>query len=508
MTKYSANKGRLAKNTLMLYFRMGITMVISLYTSRIVLLNLGVDNYGIYGVVGALISTFSVFSSNLNSASQRFLSFELGKINGRFKNVFSSILGIHITASIVLFILIEIIGSYYIFHFLKVPDGRLNAAYWAFHFSTISFCLNIATIPYDSAIIAHEKLDFYAFIGVFEAIIKLVVVYLLIVSSFDKLISYAFLFLMSGIFIKSINITYCMLKVRDCRTFISYDKSIVLRIGKFFGWNGFGTLSYVLREQGISLLFNYFFGTTVNAAKSVTNQINNAVSSFSSNFIVALNPQITKSCAAQNYEEMTQLMYMGSKISYFLMLFLSLPIILNAEYVLHLWLVNPPEHSTDFIRLALIFFTLKALQSPLSIAIIATGNVKKYNLYWGGLNFIVFPLSLFLFYIGFGPNSSYYISIFFSLFVLFAMLSIYKEYFRIKYREYFRHVFSKTLLVTIIAVLLNILIMYVHVSNSLINFIINFFVCLVSTGFFIFRFGLSVSERKKIIVLIKNKILK
>lgn len=487
---------------------MGITMVISLYTSRIILKYLGVDNYGIYGVVGALISSFSLFSSNLNSASQRFLSFELGKINGRFKNVFSSILGLHITASIILFVLIELVGSYYIFHFLKVPDGRLSAAYWAFHFSTLSFCLNIATIPYDSAIIAHEKLDFYAFIGVFEATIKLVIVYLLVVSSFDKLISYAFLFLMSGILIKTINITYCLLKVDGCRTFISYDRSIVLQIGKFFGWNGLGTLSYVLREQGISLLFNYFFGTTVNAAKSVTNQVNNAVSSFSSNFIVALNPQITKSCAAQNYIEMTQLVYMGSKISYFLMLFLSLPIILNSEYILHLWLVNPPENAVDFVRLALIFFTLKALQSPLSIAIIATGKVKKYNLYWGGLNFIVFPLSLILFYIGFGPNSSYYISIFFSLFILFAMLSIYKEYFNIKYHEYFKHVFSKTLLVTISTVLMNLLITYVHASNSLISLFVNVFACLVTSGLLILLLGLSLKERKMFNYLLKKKLFK
>ncbi len=505
-SSFNSNKKLVVKNTLALYFRMGVTMVIALFTSREVLRILGVENYGIFGVVGALVSTFSVFSSNLRAASQRFLSFELGRNDGDFKRIFSVLLGLHLIAAIVLLIIIEFIGSYYIFHYLNVPEKRLNAAFWAFTFSTISFCIKLVTVPYNSAIISNEKFKFYALIGILETLFKLIILYLLFLSSSDRLIVYSFLFMLSGITINIVTLIYSITNFNGCKTFISFDKKITKEIGKFLGWNGLGTLAFILREQGVALLFNYFFGPIVNAAYSLTNQVRNAVTSFSKNFIVALNPQITKLCAAKNFKDMSELIHLGSKISYLFMLILCLPVILNIDYILNLWLDKVPAYATSFICLSLTFETFKSLQSPLSTAILASGKVKKYNLYWGGINLSIFPLSLILFKIGFNPNYSYVVSIICSFFILFAMMKLYKAYFNISYKTYFSTVINYCLRTTIVSLTLNAILMYYHPSSSIIEFMINIMVNFLLTGIIIYFLGLNRLEKSKIILIVKEKI--
>lgn len=499
------NNKRLLKNTFFLYGRTLFTMLIALYTSRIVLQVLGASDYGIYGVVASFVSTFSVVRTNLNVASNRFLSCELGKNNGNIKKVFSTILTVHALAAIALIIIIELIGSYYVFNLLNVPAERINAAFWSFQFSTIGFFFVLITIPYTASIISNEKMDCFAYIGILEAIMKLVICYLITETTFDKLIFYSALYLLTLLIVTTIEIIYCLKRIPETRALFLIDKSYLYSFGKFLGWNGLGSLSVMLREQGVSLLYNYFFGPVINAAKSLTTQIQQAISSFSGSFITALNPQITKLCAAKQYYDMNILVHRGARLSYYLMLFFSLPVIININEILNIWLGEVPEYTTSFVQLSLVFFTLKSLQATLTVAILASGQVKSYNLYWGGLNILIFPVSLILFYIGFNPNSSFIVCIVVTLLVQISTFNIYKKIFNFGYKEYVKDVIVRILCVTILSSIIPI-ILYYFMDKCFFNTIFNILITLACVAMSVFSFGISKNEKEKIILFIKEKI--
>lgn len=507
MTRLEQNNKRLLKNTFFLYGRTLFTMFVALYTSRIVLQVLGASDYGIYGVVASFVSTFSVVRTNLNVASNRFLSCEMGKTDGNVKKVFSTILTIHVLSALVIFVLLELIGSYYVFNWLNVPEDRLTAAFWTFQFSTIGFFVILVTIPYTASIISNEKMDCFAYIGILEAIMKLIICYMISEATSDKLIVYSILYLMTLIIVTGIEIIYCLRKLPETRTLFLLNKFYLNSFGKFLGWNGIGSLSVMLREQGVALLYNYFFGPVINAAKSLTTQIQQAISSFSGSFITALNPQITKLCAAKEYKEMDTLVHRGARLSYYLMLFFSLPVIINIDEILSIWLGKVPDYTSSFVRLSLIFFTLKTLQATLTVAILASGQVKKYNLYWGGLNLLIFPVSLILFYLGCNPNASFIVCIIVTLLVQLATFSIYKNIFCIEYIIYIREVILKIVMVTISSIVLPVLfycIMSKCLINTILNLLLTFFCVIIS----IYFFGVTKHEREKILFLLIDKIKK
>lgn len=502
------NNKRIAKNTIFLYCRTALTMLISLYTSRVVLQVLGVSDYGIYGVVASLVSTFSIVSSNMNVASNRFLAYELGRNKEQVKSIFSSLLTIHLAVSLALLLIIEIVGTWYVFNMLNVPAGRTNAAFWAFQFSTLSFFLNLSTIPYNSSLIAFEKMDFFAFIGIAEALIKLAIVFAISYAvDVDKLILYSGLYFLSLLIVKCSCMMYCYKKIPNTRTLFSYRKDHILKLGKFLGWNGIGSLSVILREQGISLLSNFYFGTIINAARSLTTQIQQALSSFSGNFIVALNPQITKLCAARKYEEMNKLVDRGSRLSYFLMLFFSLPILINIPLILKLWLGEFPDYTISFVRLSLTFFTIKSLQAPLTIAILASGQVKKYNICYGVLNLLIFPISWLAFYMGCSPEASYIVCIIVTTMILLFMAKIYIDIFHFPIAAYIKNILLKCLFITALSFSVPILLKCMLVENY-ITMLLNIFVSLISIVVWVMWLGVTDTERIKIMSLVKNKILK
>lgn len=501
------NNKRLLKNTLFLYGRTLFTMLIALYTSRVVLQVLGASDYGIYGVVASFVSTFTVVRSNLNVASNRFLSFELGKENSNTKKIFSAILTIHALAALAIFVSLEILGCYYVFNWLNVPADRLNAAFWAFQFSAVGFFVIIIAIPYVSSIIANEKMKCFAYVGILEAIMKLIICFLITEANSDKLIVYSALYLLTLVIVTVVEIIYCLKNLPETRVLFKYDKAYFRSFGKFLGWNGLGSLAVMLREQGVSLLYNYFFGPVINAAKSITTQIQQAVSSFSGNFITALNPQITKLCAAKDFKEMDMLVHRGARLSYFLMLFFSLPIIINIDEILRIWLGKVPEYTSSFVQLSLVFFTLKSLQATLTVAILASGQVKKYNLYWGGLNILIFPISLLLFYCGYSPNSSFVVCIIITLFVQFFTFAIYKRIFSVRLHDYFREVISRIALVSILSVIFPLAMrLYMHENflNAVLNIIVTFFCVAVC----VYKVGMTRHEREKIFEYFKKKIIK
>lgn len=385
MTTTENNK-RIARNTLLLYFRMLFLMIISLYTSRIVLNALGVEDFGIYNVAGGVVAMFSILSGSLSAAISRFITYELGKNNVlKLKTIFSSAITIQIGLGIVIAFFAETIGIWFLNTQMNIPIERMTAANWVLQFSIITFIINLISVPYNAVIIAHEKMSAFAYISIFEAIGKLLIAYLITISPIDKLIFYAILMCGVAIAIRLLYGYYCKRHFDECRFHFIWNKQIFQQIFSFAGWNFIGASSAVLRDHGGNIIINLFCGPTVNAARGIAFQVNNAIQGFVSNFMTALNPQITKSYAAKNYTYMMTLIFQGARLSFYMLLLLSLPIIINTHYLLTLWLNTVPEHTVLFVRLVLIFAMSESISGPLITAMLATGNIRNYQIIVGGL---------------------------------------------------------------------------------------------------------------------------
>ena len=346
-----SNNKRIAKNTIILYFRMIITMTVSLYTSRIVLKALGVEDYGIYNVVGGVISMFSILSGSLSAAISRFLTFEIGKRNfERVKIIFSTSINIQIILAFLIIILAEIIGVWFLNNKMVIPEGRLVAANWVLQCSIITFAINLISVPYNAIIVAYERMKAFAYVSIIEVILKLLIVYILLISRLDKLILYAILLLCISIIIRFIYGIYCKIHFKESNYSFVFDKELMRSMTGFAGWNFFGAGSHLLMTQGVNMLMNVFFGVAVNAARGIAVQVDGSVMSFVSNFTTALNPQITKSYASEEKGYMFSLMCAGAKYSFFLLLILSLPILFQTETILYIWLGQVPEYACNFIR--------------------------------------------------------------------------------------------------------------------------------------------------------------
>ena len=419
----SDNNKRIAKNTLLLYFRMLFLMVISLFTSRITLQTLGVDNFGIYNVVGGIVAMFSIMSGSLSNAISRYITFELGKGDKKIlKKVFSTAVNVQIFMAVIIAVLIEIGGVWFLNYKMNIPDGRMVAANWVLQFSIISFAVNLISIPYNAAIIAHEKMSAFAYISIYEAVMKLVVVYLIVISPFDKLIVYSFLILLISLSLRLIYGVYCKRKFEECSYMFILDKPLLKKMTGFAGWNFFGAGSFLLMTQGVNMLLNMFFGVALNAARGIATQVENVVNQFTTNFGTAINPQITKSYAKGDYAYMHKLVFAGSKYSFFLVVVLCVPIILEANQILHLWLGLVPEYAVVFLRLTLMISMLSVVSNTLVTSMMATGDIKKYQIIVGGLGMIIFPVVYILYKLGFSPQWSYYIQLIIFVFQLICRL--------------------------------------------------------------------------------------
>ena len=412
MTKTSENNKRIAKNTLLLYFRTLFIMLVTLYTSRVVLNTLGVTDYGIYNVVGSVVMMFSVISSSLSSSISRFITYELG--HGDFeklKRIFSTSVNIQIGISGIILILAEIFGMWFLNEKMNIPAGRLGAANWVLQCSLLSFVINLISVPYNACIIAHERMSAFAYISILEAVLKLAVVYMLLVSPYDKLATYAVLLVVVALIIRMAYSLYCRRHFEESRYRFVYDKPLIKEMTSFAGWSFFGNGAYMLNVQGVDMLINIFFGVTLNAARGVATQAQNAVMQFVNNFTVAVNPQITKSYASGEMEYMHKLVCRGARFSYFLLFLFVVPIVCEADYILRLWLKIVPENAPLFLRLALFGSLMMSLGNSLLTGIFATGNIKRYQLWVTIVGCLVFPLTWIAFKLGFPPATTYIIFI-------------------------------------------------------------------------------------------------
>lgn len=394
MNEYANNK-RIAKNTLMLYFRMLLIMGVTLYTSRIILQQLGVVDYGIYNVIGGVVAMFSFLNNSMASATQRFLNFELGKKNKEnLKKVFSTSLNIHILLGITIVCLAESLGLYFFYNKLVIPLDRQSIAFWVYQLSVCTFFINIIQVPYNAAIIAHEKMSAFAYISIVEVFLKLALVVSLSLTTFDKLLVYAILMFVVQLIVRLIYQTYCRKHFQECRFSLTWDKTLFKSMFSFAGWNVFGSMAWLLRGQGLNILLNMFFGPIVNAAQGIAAQVNSAISSFVSNFQVALNPQITKNYASNNIYEMETLAYRGIKFSMILILFFSLPIVLNINFILELWLGSVPEYASYFVILLIIdMFLANIFGNPFMASLAATGKIRNYQISVSTILLLILPIS-------------------------------------------------------------------------------------------------------------------
>lgn len=481
-------------------------MAISLYTSRVILSALGVEDYGVYNVVGGAVAMFGVVSSALSAAISRFITFELGKNDfDILRKVFSTSVNIQIIISIAIVLVAESVGLWFLDNKLNIPGDRINAAFWVLQFSLLSFCVNLLSVPYNACIIAHEHMKTFAYVSVIEAIGKLGVCYLLLISSWDRLVIYAVLLFVLSLIIRLIYGVYCHRHFSECSYSVVIEKSLLKQIGAFAGWNFFTNTAYIFNTQGINLLINIFFGVTFNAARGIATQVDNAVMQFVNNFVMAINPQITKNFAANNIEEMNKLICRGARFSYLLMLLFALPVFFETETILKLWLKIVPEDTALFVRLGLIGAMFMSLGNTGYTACMATGSIKKYTLWITTIGCLVFPVSYIAYKMGAPVYASYVIFIVNYFILNFVRLWIMKGLLNFPVVMFVKDVFCRIVPTTVIAVILPVVVL-VNMEQGLLRLVVCCAASCASTAIFTVLIGVTKQERQTILKFFLIKI--
>ena len=423
----TSNK-RIAKNALMLYIRMFFTMIVGLYTSRVVLATLGVEDYGIYGVVGGVVAMMGFLNASMSGATSRFLTFELGRGDQkRLAETFSSALIVHIGIALIVFVLAETVGLWFLCNKLVIPAGRMNAAHWVYQCSILSAMMGIIQVPYNACIISHEKMDIYAYIEILHVVLKLIIVYLLAFGNFDKLIFFSILMLLVSISIIFIYRTYCVYSFGEAKFNLIWNKDILKPLLSFSGWDIYGNASVTIRQQGINFLINIFFGVVYNAATSIAGTVNGLLSSMANNIIQAFRPQIIKNYASNDIKNMQSLLSQSIKFSVIAFGYLFIPIFLEMSYILKVWLKTVPLNSVSFCRILMIATLIGVVNSILVIAIHATGKIKMLSILSGTLYLLNIPSIYFVFRINPNANYAFYLMTFFNLLIFLANLFILKK---------------------------------------------------------------------------------
>lgn len=495
MADNAQNAKRLAKNTALLYVRMFISLLISLYTSRVILDTLGVEDYGIYNVVGGLVGMLGIVTASLNMSISRFLTFELGKEDSdRLSRVFSTSITIQLIISIIVVVIAETIGIWYINHVMVLSPERLEAANWCFQFSIITTILGLIIVPYNSAIIAHERMSIYAYMGIFSSLFALGVAIAIGYSPIDRLIFYGFLLMCSTLITFIVYVLYCHKHFPEARFSISIDKKMLGSMFGFAGWNFVGAGTSILRDQSGNLLLNYFFGPAVNAARGLSNAVNTAITNFSNSFTVAMNPQITKSYASGDRAYLFKLLFRGTKLSVYMMLFLSAPVLLNTPFILGVWLKEVPEHTVLFTQLAIINTMVEMISGPITTTILATGNIKKYEILSGSFHLLNILMVWTLFSIGAIPEVVILCSTFIAHCNLGVRLYLLREAIGLSTHSFLGKVYV-TILVTAAFGIVIPLAVHLSMPEGVANFFVVSMVCVLTMSAAILFIGCNRSER-------------
>ena len=500
---------RILKNTVMLYIRMAVIMLVSLYTSRVVLDALGIQDYGIYNIVGGVVISLSFISNSLVSSTQRFLSYEIGlKEKGDVSKVFSMSLNIHFIYLIITLILFETIGLYLLNNILSIPNDRLYAANCVYQFSVFTFCSNLVRIPYNAMIISFEEMKIYAILSVIEAILRLFVVLILIWFP-DKLIAYGILMFVVTMISNLCYVFYCRIKFRtDCSYYYNYNPTLFRRMIGFSGWNLVGGATGMAVNEGPNYFMNIFLGVTVNASMGIAKQVSAAVYTFTSNFQTAFNPMIVKTYAQNNYNYLCNLIIKTSQLSYYLLLVFAIPIVIFSSDIFQIWLVEVPEYAVSFSILLIISQLISALGSPMWMAVHAIGNIRNYQLTISFINLLILPISWYLLSNGFHPN--YVLA---ALILLNILILIYRVWYLNNHITFPIIVYIKTLYKCVIVSFCCIAFSYIafHITSLIegyffktCGFLLSFAGCCI----IVLIWGVPIETRKEIFLYLKNKIKK
>ena len=488
-----------------------LVMGVSLYTSRIVLRELGVSDYGIYSLVGGFISLFSFFNAAMSSATQRYLTFDLGKNDAaRLNKTFSVTLSIHAGIALLVLVLAETVGLWYVNYKMIFPAERIYAVNFVYQFSIAAALLGVIQVPYNALIIARERMNIYAYVSILEVILKLIIVFLLVYLGSDKLIMYSVLTFIIALLIMVFYQIYCRKLFIESHFKFEWDKPYYKELISFSGWSLFGNIAAVARGQGSNVVLNLFFGTTVNAAYGIAAIVQGAVAGFVQNFQVAVSPQIVKQYAKGNLKEMQNLIFRSAKLSFYLLLILSIPVIINAEYILRLWLKTVPEHTVNFVKLSLIYILIDSLSYSLMIAVQATGKIKKYQIVIGTVIFLNLPVSYLFLKLKFPPEAIFLVLIGITFLTLIFRMFFVKTLLGCSAVSFAKNVLLPIVLVTGFLVgFYEVATKILHVEmqiRSFPHFVFSSILYVAITFFIIIIFGISANDRKAAINLIKVKI--
>lgn len=470
-------------------------MAISLFTSRVILNTLGVEDYGIYNVVGGVVAMFGFINGSMSSATQRYITFALGKEDkNRLQKVFSTTLQIHTLIAGIIVLLGETIGLWFLYNIIQIPADRMDAAFWILQCSIMSTVIMIISVPYNADIIAHEKISAFAYISILEVILKLAIVYMLVVFPFDKLILFAFLMLAVQLLIRFCYSIYCNRHFEETKYKHVCDKDLFKEMIEFAGWSMFGNLSAILYGQGLNILLNVFFGPVVNAARAVALQVQNAIQGFVGNFQMAINPQITKTYARGDMSDMHKLMFRSARFSFFLLFFLSLPVLFETNFILTIWLKTVPENTVTFLRIIICTSLIYSLANPLIIANQATGKVKKYQAVCGTILLLILPISYVCLLLGCPAYTVFIVHFIIESVTQVARMIMLRPLIGIRLRDYFQHIYAKVLLVVAVSVFLPSL-AYFNMEDNFLRFLSVGTLCVISVSASVYILGLSSNER-------------
>lgn len=490
---------------MVLYLRSIVIMLIGLYTTRVILQTLGVTDVGIYNVVGGIVALFGFLSSSLSNSVSRYICISIGLGNQELLNkTFANIKFIYLCLVIVIFILGETVGLWYLYNYINLPQERFEAAFWVYQCSILSTIIGLICVPYNSAIIAHERMTTFAFVSIFDATYKLVIIYLLKVIPFDSLKVYAILILLLGIIERIIYTIYCRKRFEETKVSPKMERPQMKEMLSFTSWVIGGNIAWIANTHGVNLMLNFFFGPVVNAARAIAVQVQGVVSQFVTNFQTAVNPQITKTYARGNLDRMHNLIVWNSKFSFFLLLVLCLPIIFERDYILELWLFKVPDYTSLFLLLVLVSALLKTFSNPIWTAVLATGNIKKYQLYDNILQFLVLPSSFFFLKVFiFSPYIVYVMIIFYDIILVPTRLWIVLPLIQFPMKDYLKRVLLPISLVTVCSVSMSFL-AYVFLPQSAIGRITKIITIVMITLVFIWLCGLQTNEKNLIIEKIQH----
>ena len=508
----STNNRRIVQNAIMLYARTFFVMAVSLYTSRIVINTLGVTDFGIYGVVGGVITMFTFLNSAMSSATQRYINFSLGRNDQeRLKSVFRTALQIHVAIAFIVFLLGETVGLWFICSELVIPPDRMTAAIWVYHFSVLACTSAIICLPFNAEIIAHERMSAFAYMAILDAVLKLLIVYALTIVSFDRLIFYAFLLLCVGLMNCAIYIIYCRRNFEEINYRWTYDRLLLKEMTSFAGWSLWGNVAFIFFTQGINLLLNIFFGPVVNAARSVAVSVQGVVQGFAANVQLSINPQITKSYAIGDLSRMHQLIFASSKFCFYLLFIIILPLIIETKLVLTTWLGIVPEHAEWFVRLILMIVLIETLANPYIIANQASGKVKRYQAVCGGLLLTIVPVAYIVLRIGANPESVFLVHFCIAIITQFARVYMMRNLIDIPVSKYLIKIVIPIIAVVILSPILPVLV-YFNTDIGYSSFLLVCSCCVASSIMVIAAVGINQQERvfvaEKFKHLVLSKILR